>query len=305
MKIKFALDQYFHEAKSGQLDSIKSPVTIKNSEETWKMFLRKYPVEYMSELTEALFRKFIAYLEFDRKLAPMTVKTYRKNISAFLYWCVRKRYLSRNPIKEVKGPKIKYELPKYYTEEQLGKIMRAVELDNHSYFERIRNQAMFTVLLLVGVRKGELLGLKLTDVNLDNACLTVRAATSKSHTSRSIPMPLNLTATLRKYLEERNKIARSECDDLWVSQLSRDRFTVHGFKHVVERMTKAVGFNVRPHSFRHSCATYAYAATQDIVAVQKMLGHTDIGTTMIYTNVLPENVRNATESSRLNALCNV
>lgn len=60
---------------------------------------------------------------------------------------------------------------------------------------------------------------------------------------------------------------------------------------------------VFPHSLRHSCATYAYAASKDIVAVQKMLGHADIATTMIYTNVLPENVRNAAESSRLNALC--
>ena len=102
---------------------------------------------------------------------------------------------------------------------------------------------------------------------------------------------------------ERSGFAHDDCNDLWVSLNTRKRLTEHGFKHITERLSRVVGFSVRPHSFRHSCATYAYAATQDIVAVQKMLGHTDIGTTMIYTNVLPENVRNATESSRLNALC--
>ncbi|MFA6475662.1 MAG: tyrosine-type recombinase/integrase [Patescibacteria group bacterium] len=303
MKIKFALGQYFGEARGGQLDSIKSLVTIKNSEETWRMFLKKHPVEYLDELTEPLFRSFLHYLEFERKLAPMTIKTYRKNISAFLYWCVRKRYLPENPIKYVKGPKIKHDLPKFYTEEELEKIMRAVQLDDKPYFERLRNEVMFMVLLLVGVRRGELLSLKTSDVNFETASLTVRAITSKTRTSRSIPMPSILTGKLRAYVDERSRFALATSDDLWVSLNTRQRLTEHGFKHITERLSRVVGFNVRPHSFRHSCATYAYAATQDIVAVQKMLGHTDIGTTMIYTNVLPENVRNATESSRLNALC--
>lgn len=303
MKIESALSQYFQEAQAGMLDTIKSQVTVKNSRLTWKLFLKKYPVVYMEELTEELFRKFLAHLEFERKLSPMTIKTYRKNISAFLYWCVNKRYLHHNPIKNVKGPKIKHDIPKYYSEEQIEKVMRALDMDTKTYFEKLRNKAMFTVLALVGVRRGELLNLKLQDINFETATLVVQASTSKSRTSRVIPMPIALTEILRQYVEARKTAADVYCSYLWVSSLSGERLTEHGFKHITERLTKVVGFNVRPHSFRHSCATYTYAATRDIVAVQKMLGHTDINTSLIYTNVLPENVRQAVESSSLNRLC--
>lgn len=303
MKVETALAQYFQEARSGMLDTIKSGVTVKNSDLTWKLFLRKYPVVYMAELNEELFRKFLSHLELERHLSPMTIRTYRKNISAFLYWSVRKRYLFSNPIKDIKGPKIKHDIPKYYTEEQIEKVMRALELDTKTCFEKLRNKAMFTVLALVGVRRGELLNLKISDINFETATLLVQASTSKSRTSRVIPMPIALTDILRKYIQERKRHADPLCVYLWISQSSGVRFTEHGFKHVTEKLTKAVSFNVRPHSFRHSCATYTYAATQDIVAVQKMLGHTDISTTMIYTNVLPENVRSAVEGSKLNGLC--
>ncbi len=304
MMIETALNQYFQEARSGLLENVKSQVTIKNSELTWKVFLKRHPLIYMEEFTPELFRSYLHYLEFERKLAPMTIKTYRKNLSVFLYWCVSKRYIPDNPLKGVRGPKIKHDIPKYYTDDQVEKVMRALDLDTKTYFEKLRNKAMFTVLTLVGLRRGELLNLKVADINFEVGTLLVQASTSKSRTSRVIPMPIALTNVLRDYIMLRKEYAHVLCSDLWVSSRGDGRrFTEHGFKHLTERLTKVVGFQVRPHWFRHTCATYAYADSRDIVAVQKMLGHSDISTTMIYTNALLQNVRQVVESSRLNPIC--
>ncbi len=302
MRLSTLLDRYFHEAESGMLDNVKSPETIKSTRWTWKMFLSMYDVIYLSDLNEDLFRVFLAHLEFKKKLAPHTIKTYRKNISVFLYWCVRKGYLTKNPIVEAKGPKIENNIPKIYTEEQIDQVFRAIDLEPKSYFERLRNQAIFAVLALTGVRKGELLGLSLSDIDFDNACLKVQASTSKSNVERMIPMTPNLIMLLRKYITERGKYAKPSCDNLWISHLTGIGFTKHGLKHLTEKLSHVVGFSVRPHWFRHSFATYTYAATQDIIAVQKLLGHKNLEITMVYTNVLPENVRYAIERNKLNAL---
>lgn len=282
----------------------RSKATVRNQKLTWQLFLKKFPISNVSELSEALLRRFFLWGSHERKWKTMTIISHRKNISVFIVWCLHKKrgYLTENPLTEIKKPRHERKVPRHYTKEQLETVMYAVDRESKTHFERIRNQALFATAMLVGVRRGELLNLRVQDINFHANQLLVKAETSKVRQERIIPMPLNLVQALQKYLAVRDDFADPKCPYLWVSAKTRQKLSDDGLKHVTAKISDATGFRVKMHSLRHSCATYAYAASKDILAVQKMLGHADIGTTMIYTSVLGENTREAVELSPLNDL---
>jgi integrase/recombinase XerD len=141
------------------------------------------------------------------------------------------------------------------------------------------------VLVFTGVRKEELLGLQLSDVDLERKFIVVRAEISKSKRHRIIPLNSILIPYLLDYFHyRRNYTSKS----LWVSGTVDRGLTEHGAKHLIITLTKVTKINCHLHRFRHTFATNYYKQTHDLFGLQKLMGHRSLRMTLSYLRFLPD-----------------
>jgi len=298
MNIRVAYNQFILECKNGMLEK-RSDRTIQNYSLAFELLLKWFPLRDTVDLDEDLLREFFRRGELKRKWKNSTLVTYRKNLNQFFLWCIKNNYLDNNPLQEIPIPKILGEIPEFYDDEEIEKILYHISMHSYSDLERARNTAMFAVLLMTGVRQGELLNLKISDVDFKSKCIRVRAITAKNREPRVLMMTYRLQEILENYLEERVK-NRVDSYFFWISSTYKKGLTIHGWRHITKRLTEEIGFKIKSHKCRHTFATKFYQGSRDIVSLQQILGHRKITTTMIYTQVLPENTKASLEKNPIN-----
>jgi len=137
-----------------------------------------------------------------------------------------------------------------------------------------------------GLRLSELVGTNLSDLSLNDATIKVRGKGSKE---RILPIGSKAITALRSWLKARPNTPRSEIQDeaaLFLSERGR-RISARNVQERVKQWCLRLGISTRvhPHTLRHSFASHLLESSQDLRAVQELLGHADISTTQIYTHL--------------------
>jgi len=233
-----------------------------------------------------------------------TVGTYWSKLNTFMEWLYKRNHIAANPFEQLEFPKIQYDDRRYLDKQELEKIFTAVATRQWANnFVRKRNWAIFMVLFCCGLRRGELLGLKVLDIDLDHKMLVVRAATSKSRLDRTIPLNVQAFLALTDYLEERAKKGyHNTC--LFVSDNMDHEFTKDGLKHTIQVLKQISKVHFFSHRFRHSFAVNMRYQGADISKIKDAMGHVKIDMTSRYLRCVPaESMRKDIEAiSIANAL---
>jgi integrase/recombinase XerD len=159
----------------------------------------------------------------------------------------------------------------------------------------LRDKAMLELLYATGLRVSELVDLKLNDVNLERGYLIVIGKGSKE---RAVPMGEIAMAALSRYLSagRAGLLKGSDADTLFISSRRRGITRQMFWKRIKHYAVKTgIRRNISPHTLRHSFATHLLDNGADLRAVQAMLGHSDISTTQIYTQVSRERLKKVHE----------
>jgi site-specific recombinase XerD len=267
--------------------------TIRGYSHAFSAFSRIMPeVEYARQLTPEMMVMFFEKLQTRVRVVgkgdevtgvkDSTVKTYWSKLSSFFKWLEKRGHITENPFDGmVKPPEPVYDDERALLKDQIGRIVSSVALNNTEELLMRRDLAMFNVLLYTGIRKGELLGLQVTDVDFYKEQITVRAATSKSKISRDVPMNPTLIMHLKTYIEQRN--ARGyKTPSLWVSMNNDSGLSSHGLKHWVNRYNELSGVRFHLHQFRHTFACGLVEANVHMAKIQKLMGHKNIKMTQSY-----------------------
>jgi integrase/recombinase XerD len=274
-----------------------SEATINGHRFTFELlmkFNRKLTLEDLTEETIITFLEFINTRE--RKIGKeFVVRTYknsslviiRNRLNVFFNWLVDRKYIVANPFAKIQYPSVSYTDRRAYSQKEFEAICYAVNTTIRwaNLLIKKRNIAIVMFLALTGVRKEELIGLQLSDVDLFRKFIMVRAETSKSKRSRIIPMTTDLVSYLEDYLNQRRNLITLF---FWVSGITDQRFTEHGVIHFMRLLTKATKINCHLHRFRHTFATNYYKQTHDIVGLQKLMGHSNLKMTLQYLRSLPD-----------------
>jgi integrase len=190
--------------------------------------------------------------EKKRGLAPASLSVILRTIRRFFAVALEQGHLSVNPAKAVMAPSVTVEPVKFLTDDQVARLLASIA---KATLEDVRDAALFRV-LASGMRRGELIGLRVGDVDLDAKppTVTIRASTSKTRTGRKVAISRDAAAHLRVYIRVRAAyIARNGRQDdgaLW--QAAKGPLSANGALQMVYRRLDAAGLpRVSLHSFRH------------------------------------------------------
>jgi site-specific recombinase XerD len=241
----------------------------------WKGKIRSVEDVSTENLREYLYSKRIS-----GAWTPDTFLNQYKGIKLFLKWCVRQGYIQNNPIESIEKPKLSRKLPKRITEDEAMKVIEYSFNMKTSYrFERYRNRAIFAVMIYAGLRAGEVLNLKLNEVDMKNRIINV--VQGKGGKDRIVPMSPKLHRYLNEYLKDRDRL-KKESVFFFVSLRGGGQYTYRSLTRVITRLKTLTGINFSSHRLRHTFATLMLEGGCDLFSLQKILGHSDIKTTTIY-----------------------
>jgi integrase/recombinase XerC len=232
-----------------------------------------------TEIKQADVRAHIA----GRHRKGMGSKSLQRELSAirsFYTFLLKNGLAESNPAQHIKAPKQARTLPKTLDVDQVNGLLDA---GANSPLE-IRDLAMFELFYSSGLRLSELSSLDLIDLDLSDRSLIVRSG--KGGKSRVLPIGGKAVTAINNWLQGRAKMTAIDNVALFVTTKGRRL----GQRSIELRLSlwckkKGIDQHIHPHMLRHSFASHLLESSQDLRAVQELLGHSNISTTQIYTHL--------------------
>ena len=239
-------------------------------------------------------RRYLAYKELEKNCSKVTINNERRVLNTFLRFCEEEGYVDRNvckKIKKIKQPKI---IKQPFTEEEIETMRSFIARKENSNLPRereraIRDSAIIEFLLSTGCRVGELVGLKRSDFVSADCCVVY----GKGQKERFVYLNTKARLALKKYLDTRTIESEYVFATLFKTPHKKpDSASESSIGADIRELGERCGIqNVHAHRFRRTSATHALNKGMRIEEVQKMLGHENIETTLIYAQTNQENVR--------------
>lgn len=226
---------------------------------------------------------------YRHKLCDRSVARYVSMLRQFYRFLLLERTIEHNPTLTLDSPKQWKVMPRALTVDQVNALLEVAGLDEAKPLLAIRDRAIAEVLYASGMRRSELVKLRIEDLNLAQRTATVRSG--KGQKDRVCPLGRPAVKVLRDYIDMRRSNLGKR-----VSEMSP--FVFVGFRgkrerriggatvdRVIQTASRSAGFHATPHMLRHSCATHMLERGADLRTIQEILGHSDVRTAEVYTHV--------------------
>ena len=230
------------------------------------------------KITTDEIRSYLVSYQKINNCGKVTVDNIRRNISSFFSWLEEEDYILKSPMRRIHKIKTKTVVKETISDEAIEKL--------RDKCEEKRDLAMIDLLFSTGIRVGELVNLNKVDIDFEQRECVVFG---KGDKERRVYFDAKTKIHLQEYLESRD----DDNPALFVTlDAPHDRLKISGVEIRVRNLGKALGMNkIHPHKFRRSMATRAIDKGMPIEQVQKILGHSQIDTTMQYAIVNQNNVK--------------
>jgi len=238
----------------------------------------------LDQIDHMVIRSFLS--SFYRKKAKRT--TVSRKVAAlrsFFNFLVRRGRIKQSPAEMVQSPRTDKYLPVSLSVDEVFSLLKVSFEDDPA---GRRDRAILELLYSSGVRVGELTGLNLGDIDLDQGVMKVRG---KGKKERIVPVGRPALSALSAYLVKRKELIRAGAENYLEAPIFVNRrgtrLTERSVARIVEKYIRMSGVNKRvgPHTLRHSFATHLLDAGADLRVIQELLGHASLSTTQKYTAV--------------------
>ncbi|MCI6855091.1 MAG: site-specific tyrosine recombinase/integron integrase [Phocaeicola vulgatus] len=251
--------------------------TIKYYSSTIEHMLSKIQTP-IRKITTEIMREYLVDYQKQRNCSKTTVDNIRRNISSFFSWLEEEDYILKSPMRRIHKIKTKSVVKEVISDEEVEKLR-----DNCS---TMRDLAIIDLLYSTGIRVGELVRLNIADIDFESReCIVF----GKGDKERRVYFDAKTKIHLKKYIDSRedNNIA------LFVSlNAPYNRLEISGVEIRLRQLGRRLNLKaIHPHKFRRTMATRAIDKGMPIEQVQKILGHSQIDTTMQYAIVNQNNVK--------------
>lgn len=242
--------------------------------------------EYLQFLAEIGYKKVNSAVSRGRKLA--TLKSFFKYLLAL-------GKVKADPTAQVRMPKVKKTEPSYLTEQEYGRLLRTVHKNATQFFSH-RDIAIVTILLGMGLRLSEMVGLDIDSVSFEEGVIKVKR---KGDHERILPANDDVMMSLRRYLNTRKDASGHE--PLFISKRNQ-RLANASVWHLVRKYMKQSRIEksrLSPHTLRHTFATALLKKGENILTIKELLSHQNLRTTERYLHINGQDLRDAVNKLEL------
>ena len=280
------IEEYASYLKNVRRKSLNTVESYKRDINQYITYLNRCGVTDISGSVKSNVLMYLLELK-DMGKATSTISRTLASLRSFYMFLVQNAVMEENPTTNLEAPRVEKKLPRILTGEQVELLMEQPSDADH---KGIRDRAMLEVLYAAGIRVSELINLNVGDVNLFMGF--IRCAGEKKE--RIIPIGNKAIDALGKYIEKARPymIRRPDERALFVN-CSGARLSRQGFWKIVKYYRQKAGIEteITPHTLRHSFAAHLLENGADLHSIQEMMGHADISSTQVYSNLVNKRIK--------------
>lgn len=264
-----------------QVERRYSPLTVKayrrDLEDCAAYLLSEYETEDLGAVTTPMVKSYLVSLK-DKGLSNRSINRTISTLKTFYKYMLREGMMERSPMIGVKNLRQPNILVKFVSETDINKV----SFENSDDYTIKRDELLFEILYQTGIRKAELIGLRDQDVDRLEMRIKVRGKRDKE---RFIPVGRDLLERIARYQALRDALFEVRPDRLLLNDRGEE-MTPYFVYDKVHRMLEGVTTlkQKSPHVLRHTFATHLLDEGASLVAIQKLLGHTELATTQVYAH---------------------
>ncbi len=209
------------------------------------------------------------------------------SLRSFYTYCVSEGFVSDNPVHDIPQQKSEKKLPQILTSHEVDLLLNQPKCTDQKGY---RDKAMLETLYATGMRVSEMISLNVSDLNIAGSFIRCEW----NGKNRIIPLYPEAVKALAVYVTEiRPKMTSSMDEVALFVNMNGERMTRQGFWKIIKHYqeTAQISKDITPHTLRHSFAAHLLENGADLRSLQEMLGHSDISSTQIYTQVVKQNLK--------------
>ncbi len=261
--------------------STHTVVSYKNDLDQFNVFLSfldaHTPIESVSYQH---IRSWIISLVED-KIAPASINRKMASIRSYYKFLIKSGIITKNPSVQLKALRTPKRLPQFAQEKEMQNLFELVDFGDD--IKGVRDQLILELLYATGMRRAELIGLKTTSINSRKRYIKVLGKRNKE---RIIPLTIEVTNLVQKYLRLRNEEYMTEANNfLLLTDKGQPLYETFVYRKVKKYLGATTSLEKNsPHILRHTFATHLLNNGADLNAVKELLGHSSLAATQIYTH---------------------
>ena len=230
-----------------------------------------------------------AYMQWLQSIgkSPATVSRCLASLKSLYLFALSEDEIEQNPVHNIKVEKAEKKLPQILTGKEVELLLQQPKV---SEMKGCRDKAMLEVLYATGIRVSELIGLNIDDVSLPGSFIRCESGEKM----RIIPIYPEALQALREYIETvRPKMIAVPTEHSLFVNVSGERMSRQGFWKIIKHYQEKAHIekDITPHTLRHSFAAHLLENGADLRSIQQMLGHSDISSTQVYTQLVKQNLK--------------
>ena len=241
-------------------------------------FCEAQSIDSWTRLDEQHIRQFVS-LVHRQGLGGKSIQRSLSSLRRLFRFLLTNHIITMNPAAHVRAPKAERKLPEVMQHQQIDQLL----MTSSDEPLVVRDHAILELLYASGLRLAELISLNIADINWQEQSLRVLG---KGKKERRCPFGGQAAKILKKWLKCREKLIKSDENALFINNRG-GRLSASGVRLRIQQLCRDKGISQRvyPHLMRHSFASHMLEASQDLRAVQELLGHAHLKTTQIYTHL--------------------
>ncbi len=259
-----------------------SPYTItayKKDLESFQIFCEtEYKESDISKLPYTLIRSWIVSL-VDSGISNRSINRKVSSLKSYYNYLVKTKQIKQNPLVKHKSLKVSKKVNIPFSQKEVSDVL---DLFNKAGdFESLRDKLIIELMYTTGMRRSELIGLKLGSIDLSQSTVKV---IGKRNKERQMPLLNSVITTVRNYQIQRNKI-ESDVDYFLITRKGKKMYPTLVYRIINEYFSKvSLKIKKSPHVIRHSFATHLLNEGADLNSVKELLGHASLASTQVYTH---------------------
>ena len=250
------------------------------------LFINKEGLKY-NKIKYSDIRFYLMYLKDDKKDNNSSIDRKLSTLRGYYKYLANENVVDTNPFKLVNGPKKEKKLPRFFEYSELEELFNVPDLRKKT---GQRDRLILELLYATGVRVGELVNIKVNDINRSERKILILG---KGNKERIVEYGDYCEEILELYLKDGYIELNKDNNKYLLLNKNGGVLTERGVRYLLDKIIKntSINKNISPHMIRHSFATHLLNEGCDLLTVQKLLGHESISATQVYTHVSTDRLK--------------